>query len=604
MKKILFLFLISNVAFGQIKVQNLPTKTTNFNQGDNLIIDNYGGGTGATGKITVGSLKANYEIVSTVSVTPTGGVSGTVTNPTTTPGISIVLGSPLTVGGYSVTVLGTSTITGSNTGDQDLSGLVPYLNWTNSVNATDKQIVNVNKIGIGVTIPNNQLEVYGNAGLMNESANAPNSFITGLYFRNSYSSTIVVKAGIEAWTDNTVHTGKLYFKTDNLGSAATTKMVLQGNGILGVGTTTPDSSAILDLTSVSRGFLPPRMTTTERNNIGGAVNGLFIYNSTTNAFNGFQGGSWGAIGGNISTQSLQSTGTYTLDLNSNALTYKAGQFNLIGNGATGGTTTLSVKNSAGVQSVSILGNGKVGIGTSSQTWGFQIDAATATDGFRINNTSGSGFGVIQPSGANDIIYFVASGSAGGTRGISMDSQNGAQNYYDTGGKMTFGSGGGTYNLTVGGTTATRGLLIQNTTGSSNGIYLRPKATNDIEMYMQNEAGTKILSWDSQFDILSTTGDIAVAGAIKSTSTETVVSNSTSGTTQFSQPFAGTTFKKVLIKCVAALGTASYTFPVAFAAVPMIITSDQIVGGVVTALSTTAVTITGATTTGYLTLEGD
>lgn len=44
----------------------------------------------------------------------------------------------------------------------------------------------------------------------------------------------------------------------------------------------PDSTAILDLQSNSRGFLPPRMTTVQRDNISNPAHGLVIANTTTN----------------------------------------------------------------------------------------------------------------------------------------------------------------------------------------------------------------------------------------------------------------------------------------------------------------------------------
>jgi hypothetical protein len=51
---------------------------------------------------------------------------------------------------------------------------------------------------------------------------------------------------------------------------------------VGIGTTTPDASSALDLTSTTQGFLPPRMTATERDNIVSSATGLVIYNTTTN----------------------------------------------------------------------------------------------------------------------------------------------------------------------------------------------------------------------------------------------------------------------------------------------------------------------------------
>lgn len=49
---------------------------------------------------------------------------------------------------------------------------------------------------------------------------------------------------------------------------------------VGVGTTTPDASAQLDITSTNKGLLPPRMTTAQRDAILNSANGLMIFNST------------------------------------------------------------------------------------------------------------------------------------------------------------------------------------------------------------------------------------------------------------------------------------------------------------------------------------
>ena len=51
---------------------------------------------------------------------------------------------------------------------------------------------------------------------------------------------------------------------------------------VGIGTITPDSSAILELFSTDRGFLLPRITTEQRNQINNPAKGLMIYNLETN----------------------------------------------------------------------------------------------------------------------------------------------------------------------------------------------------------------------------------------------------------------------------------------------------------------------------------
>ncbi len=54
---------------------------------------------------------------------------------------------------------------------------------------------------------------------------------------------------------------------------------------VGVGTTTPDESSALDITSVNSGFLLPRMTTANRDAIVNPAKGLIIYNLDTNSLN-------------------------------------------------------------------------------------------------------------------------------------------------------------------------------------------------------------------------------------------------------------------------------------------------------------------------------
>ncbi|RYZ25458.1 MAG: hypothetical protein EOP49_44590, partial [Sphingobacteriales bacterium] len=61
---------------------------------------------------------------------------------------------------------------------------------------------------------------------------------------------------------------------------------------VGIGTNTPDPSAILDISSTSKGFLPPRMSSTERNGIANKVAGLMIYNTTTGCVEMYNGSSW------------------------------------------------------------------------------------------------------------------------------------------------------------------------------------------------------------------------------------------------------------------------------------------------------------------------
>ena len=78
---------------------------------------------------------------------------------------------------------------------------------------------------------------------------------------------------------NDFATGKIKFAG---GGASTAQMTLTAAGRLLIGTTTENSSALLNVTSTTQGFLPPRMTTTEKNAIGTPAAGLIVYDTTLN----------------------------------------------------------------------------------------------------------------------------------------------------------------------------------------------------------------------------------------------------------------------------------------------------------------------------------
>ncbi|MBL7738110.1 MAG: tail fiber domain-containing protein [Chitinophagaceae bacterium] len=61
---------------------------------------------------------------------------------------------------------------------------------------------------------------------------------------------------------------------------------------IGIGTTTPDSSAILHVQSTTKGMLLPRMTTVQRNAIAHPATGLMIYNTDDQCTDVFNGTGW------------------------------------------------------------------------------------------------------------------------------------------------------------------------------------------------------------------------------------------------------------------------------------------------------------------------
>ena len=66
---------------------------------------------------------------------------------------------------------------------------------------------------------------------------------------------------------------------------------------VGIGTTTPDASSALDITSTTKGLLIPRMTNVQRDAISSPATGLMIYQTDgTVGFYYYNGSSWANVG--------------------------------------------------------------------------------------------------------------------------------------------------------------------------------------------------------------------------------------------------------------------------------------------------------------------
>jgi hypothetical protein len=61
---------------------------------------------------------------------------------------------------------------------------------------------------------------------------------------------------------------------------------------VGIGTNSPSATAALDVSSTNKGFLPPRMDSTQRNAIVSPAAGLTIYNTSIKAFQCYNGSAW------------------------------------------------------------------------------------------------------------------------------------------------------------------------------------------------------------------------------------------------------------------------------------------------------------------------
>ena len=125
------------------------------------------------------------------------------------------------------------------------------------------------------------------------------------------------------------------------------------SGAVGIGTTTPDPSAALDITATGKGLLIPRMDSVTRTAISTPPDGLMVFqNDGRKGFWYAMGGAWLYIPDK--TKSGDNLGNHTATQNLNL----AGN-QLVGNGGTAG--------------LAIGSTGNVGIGTTSP--GQKLDVA-------------------------------------------------------------------------------------------------------------------------------------------------------------------------------------------------------------------------------------
>ncbi|WP_249696417.1 hypothetical protein [Stappia sp. WLB 29] len=130
-------------------------------------------------------------------------------------------------------------------------------------------------LGVGVA-PSAALHVGGSGRIRNDFlANA----VTSVVFHDSVG---------QLWRNDQIRysAGGPIFH-----SSAGEAMRVTATGV-GIGTSSPNAAAALDITSTARGFLPPRMTTAQRDAIGSPPNGLVLYNSSTNKLQVRAGGAW------------------------------------------------------------------------------------------------------------------------------------------------------------------------------------------------------------------------------------------------------------------------------------------------------------------------
>ena len=180
---------------------------------------------------------------------------------------------------------------------------------------------------------------------------------------------------------------------------------------VGIGTTTPDSSAVLDVTSTSAGLLPPRMTAIQRNAISGPSAGLMIWctdcgtNGELQVYNGtswtnFTGGTRTSsvraqIGSDIDGEAVDDQSGYSVSLSSDGSIVAIGAVQNDGNGGNAGHVRVYQNVSGTWTQVGSDIDGEASNDWSGRSVSLDSSGTTLAIGARYNNGNGSNSGHVR-----------------------------------------------------------------------------------------------------------------------------------------------------------------------------------------------------------------
>lgn len=160
---------------------------------------------------------------------------------------------------------------------------------------------------------------------------------------------------------------------------------------VGIGTTTVNASAILELSSTARGFLPPRLTQAERNAIATPATGLLVFQTdNTPGLYYYTGAAWVPVAGAGSQWTTAGTDIYyntgNVGIGTTTPGFRMDVFGGIRTGGNGADGQLVIYSEQGATDYTLTFNPNPTM-TANVTWTFPPNAGTAG---QVLSTDGSG----------------------------------------------------------------------------------------------------------------------------------------------------------------------------------------------------------------------
>jgi uncharacterized protein (TIGR02145 family) len=165
-----------------------------------------------------------------------------------------------------------------------------------TVQQNQRQLLETGNVGIGVESPAIKLEVAGKVGAEYGTSSSASYVFDNGDENTGFSSPAIQSIAII------------------VGGSEKARFVSNGN--LGLGTGNPHSSALLDITSTTKGVLPPRMVSTQRTAISSPAIGLLVFQTDSPAgYYYYTGTNWVSIEG-VGTGAISSS--LCIDFDGNA----------------------------------------------------------------------------------------------------------------------------------------------------------------------------------------------------------------------------------------------------------------------------------------------